>query len=71
MSIDGDATGEKPAFGIDPRVAVGTPKARRLALGLDPRVAASPQGNTGQYLKQVLKRRPNSRAAKRAAEAAE
>jgi excinuclease ABC subunit A len=42
-------------------VAVGTPE----------EIAASPQSYTGQYLKQVLKRRPSSKAAKRAAEAAE
>jgi excinuclease ABC subunit A len=42
-------------------VAVGTPE----------EIAASPQSYTGQYLKQVLKRRPSSKTAKRAAEAAE
>ena len=42
-------------------VAVGTPE----------EIAASPQSYTGHYLKQVLKRRPSSKAAKRAAEAAE
>ena len=42
-------------------VAVGTPE----------EIAASPQSYTGQYLKQVLKRRPSSKAAKRPAEAAE
>jgi excinuclease ABC subunit A len=41
-------------------VAVGTPE----------EIAASPQSYTGHYLKQVLKRRPSSKA-RRAAEAAE
>jgi excinuclease ABC subunit A len=44
---------------LDPRVAIGTPE----------EIAAAPQSYTGQYLKQVLKRR--GAAAKRPAEAAE
>jgi len=50
----GDAGGHKPALGLDPRVAVGTPEEMRPALGLDPRVAANPQSYTGQYLKQMF-----------------
>jgi excinuclease ABC subunit A len=42
-------------------VAVGTPE----------EIAANPRSYTGQYLKQVLKRRPSAKAAKRPAEAAE
>jgi hypothetical protein len=56
---EGDAGGEV--------VAIGKPEEKRPALGLDPRVAANPASYTGQYLKQVLKRRPSSKA-KRAAE---
>ena len=55
----GDAGGEV--------VAIGTPEEKRPALGLDPRVAANPASYTGHYLKQVLERRPSSKA-KRAAE---
>lgn len=71
MSVGADEGGNELALGVDPRVAVGTPEAGRPALGLDPRVAAARASYTGQYLKQVLKRRPSSKAAKRAAEAAE
>jgi excinuclease ABC subunit A len=42
-------------------VAVGTPE----------EIASNPRSYTGQYLKQVLKRRPSAKAAKRPAEAAE
>jgi excinuclease ABC subunit A len=42
-------------------VAVGTPE----------EIAANPRSYTGHYLKQVLKRRPSAKAAKRPAEAAE
>jgi excinuclease ABC subunit A len=41
-----------------------------VAVGAPEEIAASPQSYTGQYLKQVLKRRPSSKA-RRAAEAAE
>jgi hypothetical protein len=42
-----------------------------LSIGTPEAIGVSPQSYTGQYLKQVLKRRPASGKTRRAAEAAE
>ncbi len=54
---------------VDPRPEGGDAGGEVVAVGTPEEIAASPQSYTGQYLKQVLKRR--SARTKRPAEAAE
>jgi len=83
VSVGGDAGDEKPALGST-RLRGPKPYANalaamasagegsRVAVGTPEEIAAAPQSYTGQYLEQVLKRRPSSKARRAAAtEAAE